>query len=548
MKRLMILTLAVFALSAACNRPDPDPDSEHASQDSVSVDLAASCRLTADDLLDSGLKAAVKTASDGSRFVEYEGDPISYTIGALSAYDGGRPFRKYCNFEITYDFTLGNAPSVPAGASGEIDLSTLMPSSVNLGSRSKGTTLYATAFPDGLQSIEAITLTENSRIQVSLSIPDCFFTDGTAVPSFEVDMNRFFESSDAENGILRFDAPMSPDNGWSVTREFRLTGAVFDPSGFDAKNLRLQIEASIGLAGKVVYDQLKTTAAKLRAASGPIKLHVCVILFDVECATIRGSFGFRTKEASKTLNLRDFASMVSAFDFSGSDIVFKAGSDLPIPGFVNLSLTGKAGRKTYVKTDNISIPVPAAAEGGMSSASLTLNAAGGYETLFSQFPEDLEIAAVVASDPETVGTLEVGKAFSASLIPAIRVPLVYAKDYSATYRDTVSVSAQVREALLKGEARIVGEISNSLPLQSRVSVKLISDSGTGLTAEVGQDVAPGAKESVSMTLRNTAGSSIGQATKAVISYQLTGVEEGKPLSRDGSIQANLKLRYLPVSE
>lgn len=551
MKQWILLTSAALSLfAAACDTPAPEPEPAPSPADSLAVDFATTRRLTPDDLLSPELKAAVQTASDGTYFVECEGEEIACPLSALSSYDGKRSFRKYCNYEITYDFTLGNPPAVPAGAAGDIDLSALMPASVNLGSRAKGTTIYASSLPEGLKSIESITLTENSRIKVSLSIPNAFFTDGSVVPSFEVDMTHFFESPDAEDGILRFDAPMNKGNGWSVTRNFRLSGAVFDPAGYDAEALSLEIAARIGLAGKVEYSNLKTTASRLRAATSPILLHVSVVLYDVECATIRGAFDFKTRETNTTVDFRDFASLVAGMDISASELVFKSRSDLTLPSFVNLSLNAKANRRVYAKVENLSLPIPAASADGPADGVAVLRAASapGLADLFSRIPEDLVVAASISTDPETVGTLEIGRSYSTVLTPAFRVPLVCGPDYRAVSCDTVAVPAALREALKGGEARIVGEISNSLPLNGRVSVKLIADNGEALTDEVSQTVGPGATQAVSMTLRKNYGADSERATRAVVSLQAEGAGGSKALGKDGSLQASLKLRYLPASE
>lgn len=554
MKRSTLLLLLAFSLVAvACPNVDPDkPKPTPAptpapTADSTTVSLSATRKITGSDIVGSELGQLLTVADDGAYALAFEGEPFPMNVDGLKNFDGGRPFRKYCNFPISYNFKLGQKPSLPTGAgSGQIDLSTVLPATVNLGSRAKGTALYVPALPEGMTSVESITLKESSRVQVTLSLVSTPFTGGTVTPSFSVDMRKFFESSDAEDGFLKFDAPLSKENGWSYTKNFRLTGAVFDPANYDASTRTLKIDARIGLSGKVAYENLTATRSSLSAAADEMLLNVTVVLYDVACESITGKFDYKSKDVTATLDMHALsAATAKTIDVSKASVRLEATNSMPLAAKAVSSLTARRNRRTLGKAEGLTTDVPAAAEGEVASASRTFAAEDGdIKALFAEAPDELVVTGYAQTDTSNTGTLRLDGGYVNTLRPSMYIPLAFNKNLSVEVRDTLAAPSQLKAALKKGAASLSGEVANTLPLAATMTVKLIADDGSVLSSEASMDVPAGASAPVALSLRNVAGDGIEKLSKAVVTFKLTGTDSSvRPLRQTDAIQAELKVKF-----
>lgn len=549
MKRFTFPLLALLTMLVATACPEKDPNNNNPTPtptppvpDSVTVSLATTQKIAAADLLGSELAAKAQTVSDGTYAIALAGDPAAFSFDALEKYDGGRAFGLYCNVPVSYSFKLKAKPTT--SQTGEIDLSKLLPSTINLGTRRKSQTVYAAALPDGMTAIEGITLTEKSRVKVTLTIPDCYFTEGTVTPSFSVDMQKLFKSDEEVDGVLSFDAPLTKDNNWTYTREFHFSSASFDPDNFDAKGRKLRIDAQIGFSGTVAMEGLKTTSSRLAAAPDMTLLTVTVVMLDVACETITGKFDYKTKNVETTFNTRVLtASGAPALDLSKSSIGLTLDGDMGVATNTTVSLSARRKSRTYAKADEVTVNLPGAVDGKASTTKTFTAADGqGIADILSQAPDELVVAGKSVTDTDTFGTLVVGKSGKVSLTPSLNVPVALGKDYTKEVTETVSVPSQLKEALKKGSVRVFGDVSNSLPLNAEIKVKLVDDNGYALTDEAAFTLAADTKTSVNMTLRNTAATGIDAATKAVITTKLTGVDNARLIKKDDNLQADLKVK------
>lgn len=554
MKRPSLLLLVAFSLIAvACPMTDPDnprptptPPTPSPTNDSTTVSISATRKIGATDLFNGDMAKLLTLESDGTYAFSFEGEPFPMTIDGLKNYDGGRPFRKYCNFPISYNFNLGAKPSVPTGASyGEFDLSTVMPATVNLGSRSKGKTLYAPALPEGMKYVESITLTEDSRVSVTLSLLSSPFTGGTVTPSFSVDMRKFFESSDAEDGFLNFDAPLSKENNWTYTKIFHLTGAVFEPEKYDPSTQTLTIDARIGLSGTVAYTDMKATRSSLADADDTMLLNVTVVLYDVACETITGKFDYKSKEQTSTLDMHGLtAAAAKTIDASNATIRLDMTNNMPIPTRSTASLTTKRSRRTIGKAEGIVIEAPAASGDNVASGSRTLNSSDtGIAKLLTEAPDELIVSGFAATDPEVLTTLSLGGSYVNTLQPSVQIPLSLNKNFGAEVQEKLTAPAELKTALKKGPASLTGEVSNSLPLAATMTVKMVDADGAVLTSETSMDVPAGATVPVSMEVRNIAGEGIDRLANTIVTFKFTGTDNPRPIKQTDGIQADLKVKF-----
>ena len=553
MKRSTLLLLVALSLIAvACPMVDPDnpkptpTPTPTPTNDSTTVSLSTTRKFTAAELLGRETASLLTVTGDGTYALAFEGEPFPLPLDGLKNYDGGRPFRKYCNFPISYNFNLGKKPSVPSGAGyGEFSLSTVLPAKVNLGSRSKGTSIYAPALPEGLVHVESITLSEQSRISVTLSLLSTPFTGGTVTPSFKVDMRKFFESAEAEDGILSFDAPLTKENNWTCTKIFHLTGAVFDPANYDPSTRTLKIDARIGLSGSVAYEDMKGTRSSLSNADDAMLLNVTVVLYDVTCESVTGKFDIKSKEQNTTLDMHGLSSSVSkAVNASNAAIRLDMTNNMPVPTKSVSTLTTKRSRRTLGKVEGIEVEATAASGETEGKGSRTFTSSdAGISKLLSEAPDELIVSASAQTDPETLTTLMLGGSYASTLKPSVEIPLALNKNFSVEVRDTLAAPAQLKTALKKGPAQLSGQVSNGLPMPVTMTVKMIDDVGMAVTAETTLEIPASSTAPIDMTVRNTAGEGIDNMTSALVTFKVAGTDNARPLKSTDALQAELKVKF-----
>lgn len=547
MKRLLFLPAAIVLLTA-CPHVEPEPEPEPAppsAADSVVVSLDGVARVQASELLGKTLSDAVETAADGTYQLSGAGDAVDFVFDVLENYDGGLQFRRYCNYPVSYDFQLGNRPETPAGASGEIDLSGILPEGIDLDYRSKGITINASNLPEGMVALEDVTLSERSRVDVTLSIPDCFFTEGTFTPSFSVDMRQFFTAPDAVDGILNFDAPLSSENGWSTTKTFHLDGVVFDPARYDAGSRRLTMDARIGLSGHVALDGLKTTAAMLSSAPSEMRLNVTVVFYDLACTTYTGRFACTTATDAvsipfKTLTGRD----VPPLDLSTFRIKLDAEGAVPLPVYAKAEVTTRKNRIPIAQAGDMAIHMAASTDGGNMNASGSFDASSSEDLadLMDQIPDELLFSLSAMTDSTVVGTLAIGDAPGLSMAPKIEIPVAFGSSFSGEYRDTLEVPAALKGALKKGSVMLQGTVSNTLPLDAEVTVSLLDENGRALTGGASVSLGAGATMPIAQEIRCVSGADPERLVRVVVVSRLTGTEKPQVLKQNEALAADLEFR------
>ena len=207
-------------------------------------------QLTVEDLVGDRLEDYLVLNDDRSYALSYDSDPFSFTFDELKDYDTSGPFRRYVDVPISYGFDLFEKPAaIPFDEKDEASLDSIFPAFIELPDLSKTASLSVPRLPDELVEVRSITLSEDSHFDVTISLPDCLFTEGTLTPDFNVDLSQFFESDDAENGVLHFDTPLDESNGYSVTRSYHLHKVVFNPDDFDPRTHTLTLHAGVTVNG-----------------------------------------------------------------------------------------------------------------------------------------------------------------------------------------------------------------------------------------------------------------------------------------------------------
>lgn len=540
--RSAAVLLLSFAAFVACH-PEvvPPVPADPSAADSVTVSMEDMSGLAVSDILGEELSSLVHTDASGDCSVSFAGPAASVVIDAMKDYDGSASVRRYCDYPISYAFNLGSKPSVPGSMQPDEPVAVPV-APVDLSPRAKGMAIYMSGLPEGLVALEDVELTPQSHVEVTLSFVDPWFTDGVVTPSFKVDMSHFFNSPDAKDGILEFDAPLTRGNGWSLTKSFRLSSVPFDPANYDAEKHNLKLDAAVALSGNVVFGNMVTTKEKLAGAPEAMQLSVTVVLRDMCVRSVRGRFNYASSPFVSDIDiagiLKDRKPVVNLKD---ARLTVGVVSTVPMAGVVDASAAAYMGSRSVAKAEGLSFGVEAAGPGSRAEGWGVFDAAssGAFSDLLGTSFGRLSVGGVVRIDDTVSGTLEVGSGYLADVVTMFEAPMLFSDGFSFLHSDTVSVADRVAGALREGEVRICGRIVNRMPLDLEVSLAGYAADGRPLTGVVGVSVPADGIMDVDRVFENRVGSGISALERVIVETKGCVAKENRVLTRDDGVLYDL---------
>jgi len=542
MKKILytISLCAAFVLLTACPKVEPEPTPEPVPTPDVNVSLGQISLITGEKMIPESARNLVVQQMDGSYAFVCKNSPYTLNYVFMKDYDPAHPFNRYVNFPIAYDFKLGSKPAVPANAPDVIDLTSLIPSVINLGNRSKGETIYLSGLPEGILSIEEIHLTEDSYVELKLSITDPFFTEGSVIPEFSVNMGKFIDSPEAVNGVISFDAELTPKNGYKVTKVFHLNSVPLDPENYNAAQKKLKLNAVVGLSGKVKCKNLKTTKSRLSAAGNEILLNASVVLRQVKIESITGRFEGSAQSVTKTVGVNATVAAME-LDAAASAVQLDVESDITAPSQNLVAVSTRKSRKAIGTVADIPLPLDPATQSGIVKASFMLNEIADLSSLFTKMPDEFVFSTAVSTLNDQSCTIKIGQENHVSLTPTITIPFKPAKSFLLEKTDTIAVQSNVGTALKSKALELNGELVNTLPLDVEIIVTLIDNSGNVLSQAVSQSFPAGTTSQIKQTIR-AVGSTPENISKAVIVSRLHGIDNGRVIKPDDKLQATMNIK------
>ena len=562
-KRLAVLCALVAAASSCVDhaydfdRTDP---SVTLGGDDLTLPLGSTDRFLVGDLVSKHFGNLFVLRDDGSYNAHYDADPVDFVFAGLKDYDGARPFRKYCNFPISTTFSLYNVPrsGVVFDERGEADLSGLLPAKIGLGTRSKGQAFSIPRMPDQLLGLESITLTETSQVKVTFSIPDCLLTDGTVTPTVQVDLSQFFQSRDSEDGIVTVSTELNKDNGYSSTLYIPLYKLVLDPEAYDEKTHTLTMEARIGFTGSVAVSNPKTTRARYQSAGQNNQLQLTVELLNLTCESIRGRYDYTITQLQTQVDLRSLTGEIldrigdknAVFDFDDPEIILDVESNISVPTYALVNLTARKGRNKIGEMKDIVVPFPIAPPGESITDKIRLAKTKHGETdvvldfteLIRLVPDEITVDINGYTYPDQTGEVRVGQVYQAYVTPRVNIPLSFGPAMQLTVRDTLDLPEDLGGLLLDNKLTLLGEMTNTLPLQLEFGVEMTDALGNRLLEPVSQTIAAGGTSSLSIPMNNIAGAKVEDLSKALLTFKVVGTDDNRLVRSSDYLQAALKLQ------
>ena len=555
------LLVAIALAGGACT--DHDYDFDPAGRDitllgeDVTFPLGQAGPLTVQDLMGEKMAPFLTPLEDGTCAIQYQGKAVSFVFDELRNIDGAAPFQRFCDFPISYDFALFARPEAPAfDARGEADLSGSIPGTVQLQNLTKSLDVSISGLPAQLASLKALSLSQKSRLEITVSIPDCLLTGGTVTPDLTFDMGSFFESDDFPGGLIRIDSPLTAENGYSVATTIPLHKFALDPDSFNPSDHTLTVSASLKFSGTCAISRPRTNRDRHAKAPKDAKLHVTVIMRDIACQEIEGTFDYARK-SQVTFALGDLSAGLAdqlagdvRFDFLAPEILLDIESNITIPISAQLELAARQNKVKYAEVKNIPFLFPVPEPGATAKKRLRLakepvqvpgeeSVALDFTSLLSRIPDDMLITAHAATLSDRTAVLRIGENYRVSVSPRIIIPLQFGPDTRVAIRKTVAVPAQLGALVRKNTFQVQGVIDNGFPLRLAFSLVMVDADGAALTETVRQTLAADAASDISLTLAKLPEADLTQLASAVLSFEAEGIPDGRPVKTDDAIQVSL---------
>lgn len=553
--------LTVSVIIGACTDHSYDfdrtnPDVTLIGED-ITLPLGNTGPLTIESVLGEKMADYFVSLEDGTCALQYKGKPVNFVFDELKNIDGATPFQRFCDFPISYDFQFLTKPeNVSFDTQGEADLTPYIPSKVNVPSMSKSLDVSVTGLPTQLASLKAITLSTKSRVEITVSVPDCPFTSGTIIPDLTFDMGNFMESEDFPGGIIKISSPLTSGNGYSATTSIQLHRFALDPKYFNPDDHSLNVNASLKFSGTCSVSQPRTNRDRYAKAPKDIKLNVTVILREIACKEIEGSFSYSRRQ-QVTFPMSDFASGMmeklsddTRFEFLDPTILLDIESNITIPISAQLELAARQKKSTYAQVKGIPILFPVADPGAYASTRYRMSKnpakvpgedpiALDFTELLSRIPDDLLITANASTLSDKTAVLRIGENYRVSVSPQIIIPLSFGSETKVVIQDKVSLPEQMGSMFQKNSLRIMGEIENGFPLQLAFSLVMVDEAGVPLTETARQTLAADATSNIDLTLTTLSGVDPTKLTSAILSFEAEGSSGGRSVKIDDAIQARL---------
>lgn len=564
MTRIRILFIIVLSLAAAScvnhayDFDKIDPDITLLGED-VTIPLGQTGPLTIGALMGEKTADYLVPLEDGTCAIQYKSKAVNLVLNELKNLDGSAPFQRFCDYPINHDFSLFSKPANPSfNSQGDADLSASVPGRVNLQAMSQNFDFSFSGLPSQIVSLESVSLSKKSRIDVTISIPDCLFTAGTVTPDLSLDIGSFLVSDAFPDGIVKIKPTLNSSNGYKATTTVYLNKLALGPENFNAADHSLSMNASMKFTGSCTISQPHTSRDKHSKAPDDVKLQITIILRDLAISEVRGAFDYSYK-SQVAFQLGDLSSSLTdklgkdlCFDFTDPAILLDIESNLTIPISAKLGLTARQNKVKYAEVSNIPISLPVASSGAFVSKRFRISGnpqkkqgeeaiARDLTKLLSKIPDDMVIAAEVATKSNQTAILRIGENYRVTISPQIIIPFSFGPELKVAISDTLALPSQVGSMIQKNSFKVKGTVDNGFPIQFSFSFVMAGEDGTPLTETVRQTLSAESANDIELNLAALPGADPTQIVSAIMTFEMDGVPDSRPVMADDAILANLHL-------
>lgn len=549
----VLLVVALCVITAGC--VDHSYDLEQidrnvtVARDGIDIPIGSIEPITIGDLVGDDFDDLVTINSDGSYSLSYTSDePFDVRFSIPSSVDRTLGLKKYKGRYIDVDFPFISKPSgVVYDENGEADLSKKLPASRKILTRQFRLPFTIPKIPELLTGLSGLTLTDNSEVSLTFSIPDCFLTDGTVTPDISFDVHELFEVEGYPDGIVTFnDLKLTKDNGFKATKTLKLKKVIADPSRFNLKTRELDINAHLVFNGNILLSNPKTTKERMQKSSAANNLMVRVKLVNIRCKGVEGMFDYEYNDVKTRLKLGNIADKFEGDKapviLTSPSLLLKVTSNFGIPARATVKFTAQRKGVTTREIKNVKfdVPVPTSSATATKTFKFSASGSGGGGTtgvkadiasLFDPVPDIIYIDMDIATIPTKTGVLDLDTKYEIDLLPQISSPLAYGPGLNLSYADTLSMPAAFGKLLKNNSLKLIGDVTNTSLLQLGLDVALTDDAFNPVIPAVSKTIAAKGESTLELLFSGENGNDTEKISKVIIRL------DGKPSATGKAIKS-----------
>lgn len=527
-------------------------------RDGIDIPIGSIAPTTVGDLVGDDFDDLVTVNDDGSYSLSYSSDePFDVRFSIPSSVDRTLGLKRYKGKYIDVDFPFIGRPSgLIYDANGEADLSKKLPASRKIMTRQFRLPFTITKMPELLTGLSGLTLTSDSEVSLTFSIPDCFLTGGTVTPDITFDVHELFEVEGYPDGMVTFnDLKLTKENGFKATKTLKLKKVVADPSRFNLKKRELDINAHLVFNGNILLSNPKTTKERMQKAPASNNLIIRVKLVNVRCKGVEGMFDYAYKGVKTRLKLGNIAEQFEGDKapviLTSPSLLLKVASNFGIPARATVKFTAQRKGVTTKEIKNVKfdVPVPTSSATATKTFRFSASGSGGGGTtgvkadiasLFDPVPDVIYIDMDIATITTKTGVLDLDTKYQIDLTPQVSSPLAYGPGLNISYGDTLSMPTGFGKLLKDNSLKLIGDVTNTSLLQLGLDVVLTDDAFNPVIPAISKTIAAQGESTVELLFSGENGNNTEKITKAIIRLDGKPSATGKPIKSTEYFKADFR--------
>lgn len=532
----------------------------HFGSGDFTLPLGSTDKITIDQLIGNQFDELITRNSNGTYSISYGSDPYDLSFAIPQSIDRSLGLKKYKGRYIDVEFSAFSKPSssqVQFDENGVADLSRRI-TSRKLPNRAYRLPFSIPNIPSQLNGLSGLTLTDDSAVRITFSIPNCLLTDGTVTPDLAFDLHELFEVEGFPEGIITFnDLKLTSANNYSAHKDLKLTKVVVAEKAFNQKTRTIDINAHLNFSGNLVVENPKTTRARYQSAPSSNQLIVRVQLVNVLCKGIEGMFVYEVDSIRTRLKMSKIAEKFGGDDtpvtFTSPELRLTYSGDFSVPARATATFVAQRNGETTAQVKNIPFDLPVASgnktakrvyrfSSGGASTSGTVGVKADIPKLFKPIPDIIYVYLDVNTISTKTGILELDKNYQMELDLSVSSPVAFGPGLRLDYADTLSIPDVFGKVLKQNELKLIGDIENTSPLKMDIYLTMTDAAGNAVTVPARQFVAAGGTSEVDMTFAPAPGAAVENVSKLILQLEAAPSTSGKAVKATDYFQTNLQFQ------
>jgi len=336
-----------------------------------------------------------------------------------------------------------------------------------------------------------------------------------------------------------------------------------DLSGIDFSEGK-DLEDEVVISGGVYVTNPTIDMEEL--SSEEVKLALSASISDIKVLKLEGKVDYKIDDITESITLSDLPDFLRSddvcLDIDNPRIVLDVTTNVGIPIVGTLNLVSYKGGVVIPGADivvDLDLPFTESADkvttttlwiaGDNSEAPADVQfVEANLANIIKAVPDSIVISVAGGTDPATTSVVETTADYILDLKYELVVPLAFGEDMKFALSDTIDVSeAGLGNILKMGDIQLIGEITNTFPLNFEISALLLDSDDQILDTEpVSQKILPCKSDGfashtpLKLELIAKEGTDMTKLAKIKVSFEITSRNvAGIPITEESYIQAKL---------